>query len=470
MLSESERQKKLPEWLELDGHRHPGGLKRWRRRLTWGTLLLCAAVAAGAWFVPRSSKLVQAAPVSPAHANFNEDCARCHTAPLTTASRFAPWKSHVHAVPNDACAACHAGPDHNVFLRETQACAGCHREHRGQSLTRVADGFCLDCHKDLKAHHTEPAVCRFQDVRGFPAGHPETAMWRGSDERFPDRGDPSKLYFNHRKHLAEQGMPTPGGGTEKLDCGSCHVADAAGRYMQPVRYESHCARCHPLSVRLAGRFEGPELERLAREFNRTPAPHRSPPEVRAALRERLVRLVQAAPMRPGAEEPLGAPPRPPSSPPITEEQWQRVKGELKASEELLFVNRQQAHVERWQLGFSSGCAFCHVEKEKGRGSDGLPEYEPSGWRLARPPEESKRWLAHARFDHKSHQVVSCTECHAATDSEKTADLLMPKLETCARCHSAKAGVRNDCVCCHQYHPRGGPDGHPRRTIDAYLGK
>src|SRR5207248_5516236 len=142
-------------------------------------------------------------------------------------------------------------------------------------------------------------------------------------------------------------------------------------------------------------------------FNRTPAPHRPPAEVRAALRERLVRLVQAAPMRPGTEEPLGAPPRPPSSPPITEEQWQRVKGELKASEELLFVNRQQAHVERWQLGFSSGCAFCHVEK--GRGADGLPEYEPSSWRT-RPGE---RWLPHARFAHKSHQMVSCTECHAA---------------------------------------------------------
>src|SRR5947208_16561152 len=103
MLSESERQKNLPGWLELDGHRRPGGLKRWRRRLTWGTLFLCAAGAAAAWFVPRSSKLVQAAPVSSAHANFNDDCARCHTEPLATATRFAPWNSHVKAVPNDAC-------------------------------------------------------------------------------------------------------------------------------------------------------------------------------------------------------------------------------------------------------------------------------------------------------------------------------------------------------------------------------
>jgi len=74
---------------------------------------------------------------------------------------------------------------------------------------------------------------------------------------------------------------------------------------------------------------------------------------------------------------------------------------------------------------------------------GLPEVAMT----AIPP----RWLPHSRFDHGTHRSLACTECHQATKSTETKDVLLPSIATCRECHRDVAGARSGCVECHLYH-------------------
>ena len=89
------------------------------------------------------------------------------------------------------------------------------------------------------------------------------------------------------------------------------------------------------------------------------------------------------------------------------------------------------------------CKECHVLTYP------APEARPEIPKSAIPV----RWMTHAKFDHKAHQLVTCTECHARPrPSNNTADVLLPGIATCQKCHS---GGRNaaDARCseCHDYH-------------------
>ncbi len=458
--------KSLPDWIELDYFRRPRALRRWRGWLGWATLFACAAAIAVVLALPRGKAALQAGPVSPAHTFFNNDCGQCHTDAFQTAKRLVPVASRdVQAVPDEACSKCHDGPAHNSLQLENEVprCAGCHREHRGRlTLARLTDDHCTACHADLRNHSQAGGANRFLDVAAFPSGHPEFKLWR---EGTPD--DPGQLYFNHKVHLKAEGVFAPGGKTEVLNCSNCHRADAAGRYMQPINYEAHCARCHPLSVQLAGPFADERLRQAAAEFARQPAPHKEPAVVRAALRDRLIRFVQANPVRPLQPDLARPVPRPRRLEAVTERQWARADRELKQVEKLLFSNAQLPHNEGQLFDQAAGCAYCHVPKTpRGavpRGPDDLPEY--------RPTNLSARWLTHARFDHEHHRMLDCTQCHAAPQSSKTSDVLMPKVETCARCHTPSTGVRSDCVECHRYHDRAnGYEASKGRTIEECLAR
>jgi predicted CXXCH cytochrome family protein len=91
---------------------------------------------------------------------------------------------------------------------------------------------------------------------------------------------------------------------------------------------------------------------------------------------------------------------------------------------------------------------------------GLPEYLPANI--------PARWLAHAAFDHKSHQMLACSECHAAATSTRAADVLLPGIDSCRKCHDGRAGkARADCAECHTYHdPAGRAAFRGRLTIEA----
>jgi len=49
-------------------------------------------------------------------------------------------------------------------------------------------------------------------------------------------------------------------------------------------------------------------------------------------------------------------------------------------------------------------------------------------------------------------MVSCTECHAALTSRETADILIPGIATCEKCHHSGAdAAESRCFECHTYH-------------------
>jgi hypothetical protein len=457
--------KALADWFDLAA---PGRGRRSGR--AWGvvlagTLVVCLAGVAVPLGMGRRTAF-QPGPVATAHASFNQDCAQCHVEGFRTFDRLRRLDPAFRAVPDAACTRCHSGPVHRATQAGDRACASCHKEHRGPGpLARVADGHCTSCHADLRRNDgREPEFD--PHVRGFAAGlHPEFRLFAG-----PRAADPGTVRFNHAVHLAEEGVweidraqAAPGGDSAaeaprrrvRLECQSCHQPEADGRLMQPVRYQQHCRGCHPLGVRLAGDWEGPRLRALAEEFARMPAPHPVPGGsaelVRGVLHERLTRLawhagrdgLPEAPAGAGAEDLLG--PRP--GPPLAREQFD-------------WVNGQQAAVEQQLFDGPGGCCYCHQEKTApGARPGGLPEYLPA----AIPG----RWLAHAVFNHQSHQMLACTECHSAAGSTHSADVLLPRIDTCRKCHGGDGRARADCVECHTYHSHAGRAAfRGRLTIEA----
>ncbi len=447
MPSEIRDPKTLTDWVELDYHTRQRGLHHWRRRLTqWLCAALVAVVAASVvanlkWH--RAATLYQSAPLAPAHAIIQNDCGRCHTEPFRTALRFSPTHSGIETVPDRTCSWCHDGPAHNAVLIDEPHCSECHREHRGRTvLANVPDLNCTGCHADLKARHKDPGKCRFDNVSGFPKGHPEFALWRGTDPAFAGSKDPGKLRFNHKVHLDPAGVFDPKSPQRTvLDCSSCHQQDDAGRYMKPINHVAHCARCH----------EGQRGVRLAGDFI-VPHPF-APKDIRNRLRGRLLEFLDKYRLDAAPAELLDRP-------------WPQPKGELVWQSQLdrpvppwasgCFVEPQVAHMERMLYDRPGGCRYCHLTDsdkhepspllDKPRPLDKLRQFLPTG--------APTRWFKQATFNHQHHRALVCGECHAgASESTQTADVLMPKLDVCARCHSPAGGARFDCAECHKYHDR-----------------
>jgi hypothetical protein len=288
--------------------------------------------------------MLQAGPVSAAHGMFNQDCAKCHTASFQTAKKLFVWSGTVRATPSEACSSCHEGPPHNVNQYDNDLmCAGCHREHRGRpNLARVPDADCTQCHADLKENSKRSDKCPFENVTSFPDGHPPFALTRKQSPLAPDGKDPGQLHFNHHVHLTSPQVRFAKEPKKPLDCTACHQVDAAGRYMQPINYEKHCAECHPLSVRLTGNFPlelGDAVERFAKQ----PAPHKAPEVVRAELRDRLIRFAQEHRLAPETDGSKLDPdfPKARRMQPVTSEQWKIVKDELAEMEKVRFSDRKE---------------------------------------------------------------------------------------------------------------------------------
>jgi hypothetical protein len=490
MPSEFREPKTLPQWIQLDYFRRRRALGWWRSRLTWLVFLGALAIMLVLLTLPWTTTLYQAGPVSEPHSMFNDDCAQCHQESFQTARRLWPFNHDVVAVSNEACSRCHEGALHYPGqTAEAHRCADCHQEHRGRTaLARVPDRACLDCHKDLQKYHAglpEETLALFKeryhgreflDVTGFPVGHPEFGLWEGRDPRrakpripgTPEVEDQAHLRFTHAKHLQEAGLlldtltppdPLPPGWQlfedkegkkrARLDCAACHQADEAGRYMKPINYESHCAVCHPLSVGVTG--EVPEaVKKAAEAFKAEPAPHRKPEIVRAVLRQRLVDFIEKNKLVPGkgGERLQGR--LDPGTPAVREDVWVLATDTLTQAEKLLFINREQEPNERLTFGF---CSYCHIEKNPGKREQGLPVYLET--------EVPDRWYPHSFFSHASHRMLACTECHPVRTSDRTSDVNLPRVASCAQCHNPTAGVRHDCTECHTYHDKRHGYGPPR---------
>jgi hypothetical protein len=156
--------------------------------------------------------------------------------------------------------------------------------------------------------------------------------------------------------------------------------------------------------------------------------------VRAVLRARYTRLardvpgvLRAAPPTAKRQVPGWPDRRPPAAHP---EAW---------------VDFQMDRAERQLFDLSGGCRFCHRAKGA-RAAGKLPAYARSGI-----PD---RWFARSRFRHESHHVLRCDACHPGVAGSRSAgDVLLPRIDTCRKCHNPRIGARSDCVACHLYHDR-----------------
>lgn len=474
--------------LETDYYRRPRGLRR--AKWLWSVVALAIAGVAAAAMVARPGWhfAFQAGPVSSAHAVFGGDCAACHDTRFAPLARLIPGIKSA-SVSDQKCLDCHSAGRHDphqlAFTRsgghEAAGCVSCHMEHRGEVLARLSDSTCVACHADLK---TTDGIARYGNgIRHFTDGHPEFAAWRGKPLSDPAGG---KFFFNHERHLqlaTEAGEIAPDrrpvlaaelAKLKSLDCAYCHQTDPDGKRMQPVRYDLHCAACHPLNV--VAQPAGAIPDGLATEFSKEPLPHPNAGQGASLIRSTLVaRYLAAGPPKPAGEVATVEP------------------AVLRQAEEQAGLDRERLALDRARLTESQlfgragvGCALCHLEVSR---SDGLPTYAPAyqqlgRWRdeIARWPDPAKyksssyadaanRWFPLSTFDHRAHRSQSCADCHAAATSSKTGDVLMPALASCAKCHHAGANAaRSDCLTCHTYHDRSQEGLSPKATPAALSDK
>jgi Class III cytochrome C family len=409
--------KQRAQRIELDYFKRAHGLKRWKVLLSLA-LPLAALLWVSAYAAAGNRAPYSAGPVSSAHTFAELRCEVCHSDPRSPRPIF---RAHT---TDAACLTCHDAPTHTVNQTHEPACASCHQDHRGRiQLAKIEDGFCVDCHADLKTTRGAPKVAAAVD--GFPVRHPEFAAVKGGAQ------DPGQLRFNHAVHLKDRlrGLK----GSEKLECASCHKLEtlkggakvrgpATTGLMAPVTYDQNCASCHPL-------FFDERIDQAA--------PHVKPEQVRAFVQQALAGYIRKHPgdiSRPDSafrRVPLNFP-RPPEPPARNAEEW---------------VTRRAAADER--LLWNKTCAECH--NASGSVSAALPAYAATNI--------PARWMPRSTFDHTPHLMVTCSSCHRAEASTKTSDVLLPDQAVCATCHaSPRRALRlgsdraeSRCIECHQYH-------------------
>jgi len=383
-----------------------------------------------------------------------ERCEACHAgaervAEIVAGAPAPRW----HGVTDAACRGCHTVADHQTNHASADDCASCHVEHRdAERLVDVATARCTACHGDLREGDGKLALVAGdgRNIRSFQDGHPEFAVWtfEGSNltrrrlDRTPPPADRAQLKLNHALHL-KPGLPGPPGDPRvQLVCTDCHqgpmtiatwrfgkpepgllpatALDLAPAeepaYLAPVRYDQHCAGCHPHTF---GDARFPDL----------PAPHDTPAVIRAFLKGVYSNYIVAhldELAGPPRARPIGEPAAARSA--LTAEAW--VAERIGAAEAVLFTDPKR-------------CQLCHTL-----------EGDPREPRVV-PTRVPVRWLPHARFDHGVHRLLACGECHGAAESTTTADVLMPRREVCAGCHNP-GGAPERCAECHTFHAATAP--------------
>ncbi len=486
-------------------------------------LILCtlAALLAGAWLLIYAARgdqrIYTSGPLSTAHAMLATDCGACHQPERSASGGFGRIETaFFRKATNEACLTCHDGPLHHVNQALDLSCAHCHVEHQGKTaLADLNDRLCTQCHAELTTKDgSRPPFAT--SIHTFSTDHPEfapTVTEGGKTIRVslapPGKvRDPTQLSFNHKRHLqvaleglAEvkavtgmQGLLDRPGGLQ-LSCTYCHRPDAAGA-MRPITFAQHCAVCHGAELRfdasmptvphrepaivhaflqtlfletfeacqaLQGRTPGPDQEALRGRCEavgllaakrgdepRTPGRRRTeetPTDTDDSPRPRGTRRSEDAEgedaprargTRRAEEAPAAAAP---AVGPGRSLEWAR--GRVAIAEKLIFKQR---------------CGKCHIMVDAGAA---LP--------AVRPTAMPTRWLPHGEFDHKVHRPMACTECHAATGSTETVDVLLPSISVCRECHRDAGGARGTCVECHLYHDRARErDFNGPQTIRRFL--
>jgi hypothetical protein len=444
-------------------------------------LAIAALVCAVLWFsastIASGNNSFSAGPMSSSHAVFGEKCELCHV-PVIAATGFTPSFGHRKHVPDSACLSCHTAPPHHPMESKfTPTCSSCHTEHIGSThLANTSDQTCTQCHARLETKSGALRVAA--NVGSFAHEHPDFRPFRTATEQ--EKAATLALRFTHATHM-QPGLRNAVGGTQNLQCQYCHnpIINAEGRQgftMAPVSFEKSCRSCHSLD------FD----THIQKE-----APHARVAEVKAFVEQEITSFAQQHPdvvageIRNWPSETI-LPGQTRMAAPHSTSEW--------------IANRTlRAETILWR----EKCELCH--KDLNRSGDAAPKFEPTmhtasmempptGGSMSRmasliggeskpqpqpllitasmpmavtlpniePSYQPSRWFKAAVFSHPAHQAVECAECHTkALASNSGADVLMPSIATCRRCHDGmsspqgppvKAGhAESGCYLCHVYH-------------------
>ena len=370
-------------------------------------------------------------PLSSKHASLENNCQACH-------------QGNFSRVQDESCIACHANMGEHVDAKtlpntrfEEGRCASCHHDHKGrESLAEQNRHFvgqeCADCHSNIKDIAPKTATL---PVRNFTkADHPEFRLTVATGPEPADLRririnsvnkleEPNTLKFPHDIHLDPAGIDGPRK-KEILKCANCHEPSDTSVGFKPIKMETHCQDCHKLN------FEPALPDRQV--------PHGSVEKALSTIDEFYSYLA----LNPTERAVLRARPG--------------EKTEQRNTLQALGGNpRTQAALAATELFENTACAVCHQVKPKEGPSSlrtsgaKLPQYEIAKVTPIHP------WMPMAKFDHKPHAFEDCSTCHAAEQSKKSKDVLMPSLATCLDCHTGKGEspkkVESDCGLCHGYH-------------------
>jgi hypothetical protein len=354
------------------------------------------------------------------YAQLDRACQKCHVnyslhKPSESAMALSDFRKHLSIVRTGACIDCHRehvgkGP---MNLPTDAACAACHAsaQRMADNATKVVlEGAKASPKAELQkltdglVHFIPPETVRSRETlfKSFEESHPRF--------EYEDRNlrDPDVLLFNHHRHEAAD-IPKVDG--RKLDCVYCHKASSPDFY-QPVTYENSCRVCHSLQ------FDprNPELS----------IPHGDPQRVRDFLHSLSFQYATLAQQK-GFTKPgdIRA---------FVSRQLFQIKDQVRSGEEFEKQILFTANPYKSQPGtkaYFPGCAYCHEVKKSPNG-DASP--------IITKPVMADRWLNHGRFTHSKHTGIACNDCHHASASTDTADILMPSKESCAQCHRASKGV------------------------------
>ena len=182
--------------------------------------------------------------------------------------------------------------------------------------------------------------------------------------------------------------------------------------MRPVTFQRDCSYCHAL-------YFDPLID--------AQVPHDKTSVVDAFVERELRQFIAANPRQIGRVEPLRGRipvnfPEPALPPTVARNAEEWVDARTTAVEDYLWTKT---------------CAQCHRMTAS---ADAILQIVPTAIPVS--------WMPRARFDHRAHQLATCTSCHTtAAASTETTDVLVPPLATCQQCHNdSRRRRRRDSRC------------------------
>jgi len=488
----------------------------------------------------------------------DQACIRCHT------------DMPAHPDPSDQQFVSLATDERRGFLKGrhlASGCVQCHAEHKGRdhSLLTVADQSCTQCHADVRAywpaHGTAPSSTKTLVKHVLPAlmADPIQNRVESFEQDHPDwdllalgRIDSTQMRFEHRIHLdpdydasinlgsrytktqaaqlpvaiegslknwlenkeREEAFPVTEVFSKSLQrsvtvmqCSACHVAEAEGRYMLPVTYQSNCKMCHPTAAHgvEVKAYADRRLSEIKVNLTKGVLPNISDTDVlttagrlseigapgsdhlaqrlRVSIADELLKSPNLAVEMILKQARTAEEPPPPPCGADDAERLFEAKAELLKS-----MRKLVGESELGEFAKAKSCSLCHKPIEAilpiliaGNETDldaGLKslfnvartrekQWESTDWAALGPsiPKTPRRWLPRSRFDHGAHKTMNCVDCHDALGKSRasrpplagqhwagnTRDILIPAIHNCVQCHSSKSGVRHTCVTCHDFH-------------------